>query len=229
MRRGDLLASALAAGALAASVLIWGEVVNARASRRNLGNSALDTGSGEVVVVLGYGNRGSRANAVNRWRVRAGIRSLDPSRGPATLVLSGGAVHGAASEAELMARYARDGLGYAGALVVEPDSTTTWENVRNVIPLIEHADRIKIVSNSVHAEIGRLYLRRQRPDLAERLVRGADYRAGEQLLLKPVTAWAGLRHLRRLRRDPSLAARPRHPEPFAARPARSPCGRGGRR
>jgi uncharacterized SAM-binding protein YcdF (DUF218 family) len=175
-------------GALAASaVLLWGELVHRRASHHRLGTQPGDTGTGEAVVVLGFGNRGSRANYLNRWRVRAGLRSLDPEGGPSRLVLSGGPVAGEVPEAELMARYARD-LGYPGVLVTELTSRSTRENIENVIPFIEDADRIKIVSNSVHAGRGRTLLWRLRPDLADRLVPAADYRFGELILLKPLLA-----------------------------------------
>lgn len=175
-------------------VLGWGEVTHWRASHRRLG-AAPATGVGEAVVVLGYRNRGRRANVVNRWRVRAGLRSVE---GDALLVLSGGAVAGQRPEAELMAAYARDGCGYRGPLVVDGESRSTWQNVANVIPLIEGAGRIKIVSHSLHAEKAREYLWRQRPDLATRLVRGRDYRLGEWLLVKPALAVLGLRNLWRL-------------------------------
>lgn len=179
--------------AVVLAVLGWGEVTHWRASRRRLGGAP--TGTGEAVVVLGYRNRGVRANAVNRWRVRAGLRSIE---GTALLVLSGGPVAGGRPEAELMAAYARDVCGYRGRLAVDAGSRSTWQNVANVIPLIEDADRIKIVSHSLHAEKAREYLWRQRPDLAARLVRGRDYRLGEWVLVKPALAVLGLRNLRRL-------------------------------
>jgi hypothetical protein len=176
------------------AVLGWGEVVHWRASHRRLGTTAA-AGAGEAVVVLGYRNRGRRANVVNRWRVRAGLRSVE---GAAVLVLSGGAVAGKRTEADLMAAYARAVCGYRGPLVVDGASRSTWQNVANVVPLIEDAGRIKIVSHSLHAEKAREYLWRQRPDLASRLVRGRDYRFGEWLLVKPALAVLGLRNLRRL-------------------------------
>ena len=179
---------------LGAAVLGWGEVEHWRSSHRRLGEVTA-TGAREAVVVLGYRNRGRRANAVNRWRVRAGLRSVE---GAAVLVLSGGAVAGGRTEAELMAAYARDVCGYRGPIVVDGESRSTWQNVTNVIPLIEDADRIKIVSHSLHAEKAREYLWRQRPDLAARLVRGRDYRLGEWLLVKPALAVLGRRNLRRL-------------------------------
>ncbi|MFD2474563.1 YdcF family protein [Amycolatopsis silviterrae] len=177
-------------------VLGWAEWEHWRSSRRGMGARPGTAGTGEAIVVLGYRNGGSRANFVNRWRVRAAVRSQAP--GPSRLVLCGGPVGGPEAEASLMARYARS-RGYRGRLVLETESRSTWENVLGAVPLIEDADRIKIVSNSLHAEKARHYLRRHRPDLAERLVPAEDYRAGELLALKPVLAVLGKRKLRRLR------------------------------
>jgi hypothetical protein len=55
-----------------------------------------------------------------------------------------------------------------------------------------------LVSNSLHAEKARTFLRRQRPDLADRLAPAGDYRVGEMALLKPVLAVIGLAKLRAL-------------------------------
>jgi uncharacterized SAM-binding protein YcdF (DUF218 family) len=172
-------------------VLLGGELVHWWSSRHRLGTRPGAAGTGEAVVVLGFGNRGDRANFLNRWRVRAGLRSLDHGNGPSRLVLSGGPVSGPESEAELMARYARD-LGYTGVLITELTSQSTRENVENIVPFIEDADRIKLVSNSLHADRARGYLWRLRPDLAERLVAAADYRFGELTLLKPALAFLDL-------------------------------------
>ncbi|CUU56417.1 DUF218 domain-containing protein [Parafrankia irregularis] len=187
---------------LVVGVLGWGELEHWRASRRQLGTTTPDhpglgcvTGAGEVVVVLGFRNRSERINAVNRWRVRAGLRSLEGAK--SRLVLAGGPVGGPRAEADLMADYARDTRGYHGPLSVETTSRSTWENISNIIPLLEDADRIKIVSDSLHAERARGYLWRQRPDLAARLVRGGDHRFGEYSLLKPALALLGRRRLRR--------------------------------
>ena len=193
--------SGITVAAALVAVLLWGELEHWRAARRGMGTRPGDRGTGEVVVVLGFRNRG-RANFVNRWRVRAGLRSRQPGAGPSRLVLSGGPAAGPVSEAELMAAYARGPRGYAGPLDTETRSLTTWENVRNVIPLIADADRIKIVSDSLHAERARAFLWRQRPDLAERLVPAAGYRFGELALIKAVVAARGLRN----RRKPGPAA-----------------------
>lgn len=182
--------------AVVIAILVWGELEHWWSSRRRMGTRPGRSGTGEAVVVLGYRDRGPRANAINRWRVRAGLRSGRPRPGGSRLVLCGGAVGGNMAEAELMARYARESCRYAGELITEVGSRSTWENVQNAIPMIEHADRIKIVSNSLHAERARLYLWQHRPDLAERLVPAADYRFGELMLIKPVLAALGRRHLR---------------------------------
>ena len=190
---------------VAIAVTLWGEFEHWRSSQRRMGSRPGGSGTGEAVLVLGYRNRGTRANVINRWRVRAGLRSCQPP-GPSRLVLCGGAVGGSVAEAELMACYARESCGYAGALITEVGSRSTWENVQNAVPLIEHADRIKIVSNSLHAEKARFYLWQHRPDLAERLVPAADYRFGELILLKPVLAAVGRRHIRSAVRAAAAAA-----------------------
>ncbi len=137
---------------------------------------------------------------MNRYRVRAGIRSIDDDIEESTLVLCGGSVVGQSTEAEVMRRYATQKLGFEGRIVLDATSRSTWENIENAIPLIEDAESIKIVSNSLHAEKGRLYLRRLRPDLADRLARGQDHRFGELLWAKPFAAILGLHHLRALHR-----------------------------
>jgi uncharacterized SAM-binding protein YcdF (DUF218 family) len=186
----------LAVAVLVVGGLLWGEFEHWRSSRRRMGTRPGRSGTGEAIVVLGFRNRGPRANTVNRWRVRAALRSREPQLGPSRLVLCGGAVGGPVAEAEVMACYARESCGYPGVLITELTSRSTGENVRNAIPFIEDVDRIKIVSNSLHAEKARLYLWQRRPDLAERLVPAADYRFGELMLVKPVLAALGRWNIR---------------------------------
>ena len=122
-------------------------------------------------------------------------------------MLCGGAVSGPVPEAEAMENYAR-ARGYTGPIRLDRESRSTLQNIENAIPLIEDAASVAIVSNSVHALKGRILLRELRPDIADRLVRGADYRFGEQILVKPIAAVAGLADLRALRR--------RRPKPNSA-------------
>jgi len=178
-----------------AAVLAWSEWLHRRWSRSLVG---APSGRTEAVVVLGFRNRGDRANLVNRWRVRAALRSIDPSK-DSRVVFSGGAVGSGVPEARIMADHAAE-LGYAGPVVLEETSRTTWENIVDVVPLVEDADTIKIVSQPAHALKARTYLQRQRPDLAARLAPARDHVVGEWLLAKPVLAVHGLLSLRALRR-----------------------------
>lgn len=187
-RRRELFRLLRTAAVLYAALALWAELAHWRSSTRMLGTRARvieqeNTTSTEAVVVLGYGNRGERANFVNRYRVRAGIRSIDRTA-HSVLVLCGGTVHSEVPEAALMERFAREELDFTGRIVLEPESRSTWQNIENAIPLIEHADVIKIVSNSPHAEVAREYLWQQRPELARRLVRADEHRFGEIVPMK---------------------------------------------
>lgn len=197
-------ATGLAVAAVAA--LTWGEWLNWRWSRVLVGHR---DGGSVAVVVLGFRNPGPTANLVNRWRVRAGLRSVaaDDAR-KSRVIFSGGAVGVGAgvTEAQLMADYARLVLEFDGTVLLEDRSTTTWENITNVIPLLEDVDRIKIASQPAHALKARAYLRRQRPDLAERLVRADDYRVGEWMAVKPLLALYGLWTLRVLEADERIVS-----------------------
>ncbi|MEK0100029.1 YdcF family protein, partial [Streptomyces sp. A475] len=178
MRRSTGLAIA------GAATLAWGEWLNRRWSRALVGNSG---GDSEAVVVLGYQNPQATANFINRWRVRAGIRSIAADSARDTrVVFTGGATSGGVAEARLMADHAKSALAFDGTVLLEDKSMTTWENIRNVIPLLEGVDRIKIASQPAHGLKARAYLRRQRPDLAKKLVQADDYRPGEWMVVKPL-------------------------------------------
>ncbi|MCZ1011336.1 YdcF family protein [Streptomyces lydicus] len=182
-----------------AAALAWGEWLNWRWSRTLVGNSG---GAAEAVVVLGYRNPQATANFISRWRVRAGMRSIGAGGARETRVIfSGGPAGSVVAEAQLMADYATSVLEFDGTVLLEDQSGTTWENITHVIPLLEDVDRIKIVSQPAHALKARAYLRRQRPDLAKRLVRAEDYRPGEWLVGKPLLALYGLWTLRCLKAE----------------------------
>lgn len=185
---------ALVVGAGGVAAVAVGEASEAVASRMLVPGGAHPP---DLVVVLGYHNRHpSQINRVNRWRVQAGVRSMAPG---SRLLLCGGARQaGATSEAALMAGYALGTLGVDPAVVsLDESSMTTWENVAHAIPAIEQARRVAVVSQPLHALKARWYLRRQRPDLADRLVRGREHRLGEGWARKPLYAAYGMLDLAR--------------------------------
>ena len=189
--------SLAAGGGLALAAVAWGEYAHFRAARLGFGMAQPLAPQTEAVIVLGCKNRRpDRANALNRWRVRAAVRSADLNLARSYFVFCGTARDAtAASEAALMAHYAMRACGVPESRVLlEERSRSTWENVSYAIPLVKDADQIKIVSNSMHALRGRLYLHRQRPDLAERLVPAQDYRPGELWPRKPLLTLYALRH-----------------------------------
>lgn len=179
------------------AVLVAAEGVHEWASRRLTYRVPATT---EALVILGFRNRGNRTNAVNRWRARVALRSRDPLA-HSTIIVCGGAVGGDRSEAELLDEYLR-ARGYQGPTLLEDRSRSTRENVANVIPLVEEAERIVIVSEPIHALIARVHLAGRRPDLAARVARARDQRWGEWTILKPVLAIVELPALRRAVRSP---------------------------
>ena len=177
--------------------MLWSEWTTWTASVDALPVDRLDPARrhpGETVLVLGFRSSGSGTNVIQRWRVRIAVRSVDP--GTARFVFSGGGRSvsgdersGGTSEAALMARYAVEELGVPERNVeLEELSRTTWENVAFSLPLLRDADSIVIASNTFHARRAPRYLAKQAPALAARLRRGADYRFGELLPLKPYLA-----------------------------------------
>jgi hypothetical protein len=169
------------------------------ASRRFLGapsagDGAPSAGDGaggsEAVIVLGYPpRRNGQPHPLQRWRCQIAARSVDPGRAGQMIFTGAAAGEDRPSEAAVMSGYARDVLGVpAGRIALETRARTTWQNVAFTLPLAEQADSIKFASDSLHAARARRYLRAQRPELAARLSGGADYRFGEHLILKVLTA-----------------------------------------
>jgi uncharacterized SAM-binding protein YcdF (DUF218 family) len=193
-RAGIVLPVILVAGVFARS-----ERTHRRASTSRLGDPAPRPGR-EAILVLGFGNRGVRANSINRYRVRVALRSIDPRASDTVLVFCGGAVHSAVPEADLLLRYARDERGYTGPYILERESTTTRENIRNTVDILEDFDTVRIASNTLHAERARAYLWMLRPDLGRRLARAQDYRFGEIPVVKIAEAVRVAWSVRRRRR-----------------------------
>ncbi|MET3637263.1 YdcF family protein [Curtobacterium oceanosedimentum] len=192
--------------------LAFGEAVHARAAHRARTALAAARAAGVVhgaartsgrcsVIVLGFGNRGTGPNVVNRWRARIAHRTaqrLAAAGAAVTIICCGGPVRGVHPEADLLAEAIRVD-GWRGPILLDRTSTSTWENVANARELLRGPSLIAICSNGLHAAKAREYLRRQDPALAERLVPADDYRFGEMTLVKPIFAVVGLWKLRRAR------------------------------
>ncbi|MFI5783912.1 YdcF family protein [Nocardia sp. NPDC051570] len=178
------MAATMVAVVTAAEWLHW------RASRQVFPKALSRTdGRTEAVVVLGFPiKRDGHTHPLQRWRCRIAVRSMD-SRREGVIVFTGGAIKRDQAEAEAMARYTHESLGVPEERIrTETKAESTWQNIEFSIPLIEHADRITIASDPMHAARARRYLRLQRPDLAARLAPAADYRFLEAWWLKIPTA-----------------------------------------
>ena len=190
--------------AIGVSILGWSEWVHCRASGRQVGIPTSAPGR-QAILVLGCRNRGTRANYLNRYRVRVALRSIDDDATETVLIFCGGGVGRDVPEADLLRRHALE-LGYNGAFVLERDSRTTWENIANTVDLLQEFDTVKVASNSLHAEKARAYLWQQRPDLGRRLVPARDYTFGEISFVKPLAALRSVRNLHRLSAETLMSA-----------------------
>jgi uncharacterized SAM-binding protein YcdF (DUF218 family) len=123
-----------------------------------------------AVLVLGYpGEANGSPGAVQRFRVEAGV-SVYRKQHCERIILSGGAVSNAKVEADSMAGLAAS-LGIPReAIIGERRSRTTWENVGCSTPYLLSADRVFIVSDSLHARRARRYACRQSSNLCARTV-----------------------------------------------------------
>jgi uncharacterized SAM-binding protein YcdF (DUF218 family) len=159
-----------------------GTAASLRAGRSAQGEAS------EAVIVLGFPpRRDGRTNAVQRWRCRIAVRSLDPGRS-SVLIMTGAATRGHRSEAEVMAGYVRDMLGVpARQIMLEEQARSTWDNIRYSLPLAEQFTAIKIASDPFHIRRAHRHVARMRPDLVIRLEPADCYRPGEYLVVKAAT------------------------------------------
>jgi vancomycin permeability regulator SanA len=128
------------------------------------------------VLVLGYpSSPDDSPHPVQVVRVAAGVRAYQ-GHNCDRMVFSGGAVQNQIVEAKTMARLARVAGVSSDAIVLEDRARNTWENIKFSTPTLAKFDRIAIASNSLHAQRGRRYLCKQRPDLCDRTFVAAEYR-----------------------------------------------------
>src|SRR5699024_2228519 len=95
--RSGLVLGGLVAGGLAA-VAAFGALPDLGSSRGRLGALRTAAGRDQLLVVPGYRSPGRRANGLNHFRVRAGLRSIDPAARSALMIFCGGPVAGPVPE-----------------------------------------------------------------------------------------------------------------------------------
>lgn len=117
-----------------------------------------------AVLVLGYPtNADGTLSAVARFRVESGVQIHREQR-CRKLVFSGGAVQNGHVEAKSMSALA-ESLGIADTdIILERRARSTWENVGCTAPLLGWADRVLVVSDSLHAKRAARYACRQDPE-----------------------------------------------------------------
>lgn len=170
-----------------ATAVLIGEAAHCWAARVGYGTPPRAPGERRALIVLGYPSRpGGGVHPLQQWRCRIAARSCPPG---ALVVFSGGPDASGRSEAAAMADLGRRFGVPADRVVLEERATSTWQNIEFSAPLVAGADVIVIISNPLHALRGRRFLRRQWPELADRLAPAADYRFGEYWWLKAPLTW----------------------------------------
>ena len=128
------------------------------------------------VLVLGYPSHSDgTASTVQEMRVLTGVRAFRNSKCE-RLVFSGAAVKNQIVEARAMAQLASGLDVQPSAIVLETHAQNTWENIKFSIPLLDRYNQILIASDSLHAQRGRRYLCKQRPNLCDRTFVAVTYR-----------------------------------------------------
>jgi uncharacterized SAM-binding protein YcdF (DUF218 family) len=141
-----------------------------------------------IVLVLGYPSKSDGTpDPVQELRVAAGVKAYRNYR-CSQIVLSGAAVKNQIVEAVVMAKLARSRGVQPNHILMETQAQNTWENIKRSIPFLEKYDSILIASDSLHAQRGRRYLCKQRPDLCNRAFVTVEYRLFEYWWWKIATA-----------------------------------------
>jgi vancomycin permeability regulator SanA len=157
--------TAIAFGAMLTELAYW-----------RAGPESVSPGRGScVVLVLGYPSEpDGTPHPVQRFRVETGVAVYREHR-CSKIVFSGGAIRNRHVEAETMAAIAAS-LGVAkGDVILERRARTTWENVGCSTPLLRGANRVFLVSDSLHAQRAKRYACRQDSDLCPAVsAAGAD-------------------------------------------------------
>ncbi|CAM4065136.1 ElyC/SanA/YdcF family protein [Helcobacillus massiliensis] len=194
---------------IGAAVIAASEVIDQLASRSLVTPTSSEASGGgaadgsRTLIVLGYGQSGTRAGLINRFRVRQALRTAyvweADGTGPCTLLMSGGAVRGHIPEAHLLRDEAMR-CGFTGEIQLDALARSTEENVLNTLAAVESSRDAAYISHPLHSLLARRYLRHLRPELLRRIRRADDVRILEWGPLRPIMTVIGLRELRRVRR-----------------------------
>lgn len=208
MRHRSVSSCAIGATGLFAAAVGLGEFAQWWTARQLPPAQQLDDGTTGLIVLGFPSRRDATPGSVQRWRVAIAERTWQRVGNRDRIVFSGGPTDGqAVSEAKVMADLALDerwldpdGIVDPTVVMIEDQSTSTWENVDFSLPLVDECDQIVIVSDALHAARAIRYATKLRPELADRFY-GADfYRFGEAWWIKPFSLldatakWALLRY-----------------------------------
>ena len=184
-----LLGRLLGFGAgLGVAVVAAGELSHAIAGRMATARPAHEVGRREAIIVLGYPTLADGSpHPLQQWRADIAARSINPQAAQTRIVCTGFAGDRPVSEAAALADLLVARRVPRRWISLEEQAATTWQNIEYAVPLAADAEVIKIASNGLHALRGRRFLRRQYPELADRLAPARDYRPGERWWIK---AWA---------------------------------------
>jgi uncharacterized SAM-binding protein YcdF (DUF218 family) len=118
-----------------------------------------------VVLVFGWPTEeDGTLHPMQRFRVEAGIAVYQQQQ-CRQIIFSGGAAQNKYVEGQTMAAYARTLGVQESAIAVEPNAHTTWENLGCSAAYLETAERVFLVSDSLHAHRAKRYACRQSPSL----------------------------------------------------------------
>jgi vancomycin permeability regulator SanA len=150
-----------------------------------------------LVLALGAPSRpDGTASPLQRFRVEAAVATLrqQQCRG---LLLTGGAVRNDRIEAVTMACLA-ESLGVrTDQMVIEPSARNTWENMGCLHSWLRRADRVFVVSDTLHAQRAVRYACRQDSLLCGTVVNAGVVPPINQLWWSlPAAAWQGVAFLR---------------------------------
>ncbi len=141
-----------------------------------------------IVLVLGYPSKSDGTpDPVQELRVAAGVQAYR-NNSCSQIVFSGAAVKNQIVEAGTMAKLAKSSGVKSDRILMETQAQNTWENIKRSMPFLEKYESILIASDSLHAQRGRRYLCKQRPDLCEQTFVTAEYRPLDHWWWKIATA-----------------------------------------